>query len=178
MHISSLIRRLAPCIAVVAVLTSMGPTAGATSSDSNTEITHCVVSVIDQLESGEYVLSDEECYSDFSSAMESVGLGESADTPAKAEAAALSIQSTLATHYDGASYTGSSFSVLGINCLGGYVNMSASWDNRVSSTYSSFCPRVRHWTGVNLSGQYQDTLPSGNLSSPVNNTVSSIQYLT
>lgn len=178
MHISSLIRRLAPCIAVVAVLTSMGPTAGATSSDSNTEITHCVVSVIDQLESGEYVLSDEECYSDFSSAMESLGLGESADTPGKAEAAALSIQSTLATHYDGASYTGSSFSVLGINCLGGYVNMSASWDNRVSSTYSSFCPRVRHWTGVNLSGQYQDTLPSGNLSSPVNNTVSSIQYLT
>ena len=134
MHIPSLIRRLVPCIAVVAVLTSMGPTAGATSSDSETEITHCVVSVIDQLESGEYVLSDEECYSDFSSAMESVGLGESADTPAKAEAAALSIQSTLATHYDGASYTGSSFSVLGINCLGGYVNMSASWDNRVSST--------------------------------------------
>ena len=80
-----------------------------------------------------------------------------AATPAKAQAAALSIQSTLATHYDGASYTGSSFSVLGVNCLGGYVNMSASWDNRVSSTYSSFCPRVRHWTGVNLSGQYQDT---------------------
>ena len=179
MHIPSLIRRLVPCIAVVAVLTSMSPTAGATSpSDSKTEITHCVVSVIDQLESGEFVLSDEECYSDFGSAMESLGLGESAATPAQAQAAAFSIQSTLATHYDGASYTGSSFSVLGFNCLGGYVNMSASWDNRVSSTYSSFCPRVRHWTGVNLSGQYQDTLSSGNLSSPVNNTVSSIQYLT
>ena len=84
MHIPSLIRRLVPCIAVVAVLTSMSPTAGATSpSDSKTEITHCVVSVIDQLESGEFVLSDEECYSDFDSAMESLGLGESAATPAQ-----------------------------------------------------------------------------------------------
>jgi hypothetical protein len=157
----------------------MSPTAGATTpSDSKTEITHCVVSVIGQLESGEFVLSDEECYSDFGSAMESLGLGESAATPAQAQAAALSIQSTLATHYDGASYTGSSFSVLGVNCLGGCVKHECLLGQPGVVDVQPVLPAVRHWTGVNLSGQYQDTLSSGNLSSPVNNTVSSIQYLT
>lgn len=179
MHIPYMIRRVVPCIAVVAVLTAFNPTAGASSpTDSKTAPTHCVVYVVDQLESGEYVLSDEECFGNFASAMSALGLGASATTPARAQAAAVTIQATLATHYDGAGYSGSSLSIYGVDCLGGWLNMPAPWDNRISSTYSSFCPRIRHYSGAGLSGSTQDTLPSGNLSAPVNNSVSSIQYLT
>jgi hypothetical protein len=178
MRIPSLFKRAIPCLVVAGALTMVPQPAGASAGTSTkTAVTHCVVYVVGQTEDGEYLLSDEECYSDFGSAMQAAGLGSGATTVAKAESIAASIQSTLAVHYDGANYTGSSFSVSGVDCLGGYINMSATWDNRVSSTFSTFCPRVRHWTGANTTGSYQDTLSSGNLSSPVNNAVSSIQYL-
>lgn len=140
-------------------------------------VEHCVATVVDETADGELILSDPECFGEFPVAMADAGLGSSIDTASEASAAVASASFTIGIHFDGANYTGSSFSVVGTDCGGGYLNMSAAWDNRVSSTIGG-CPRIRHWTGANKTGSYQDTLPSGNLSSPVNNAVSSIQYLT
>ncbi len=138
---------------------------------------HCVVEVVGQLKSGEYVTTEPACFDDIGDAMAAVGLGANVDTPAEVALAASVLSTTIGVHYDGLNYTGASFSVVGGDCAGGYVNMSATWNNRVSSSISNFCGRLRHWTGYNLTGSWQDTLPNGNLSSPVNNAVSSIQYL-
>lgn len=148
--------------------------AGASTSKSEE---HCTVEVIGQEPDGEYILGEEECYSEFGDAMEAVGLGADIEDPADAREAMMSIQSTLAVHYDASNYTGASISVSGVDCLGGYINLSLAWDNRISSTISTFCGRIRHWTGLSKTGNSQDTLPSGALSSPVNNNSSSIQYL-
>ncbi|MFN8053544.1 MAG: hypothetical protein U0Q22_19050 [Acidimicrobiales bacterium] len=151
--------------------------AGASESVGSDEVVeHCVANVTGQEESGEYILSEPECFEDMASAMEYAGLGKGLNTLSKVESAAFA-STTIGIHYDGASFTGSSFSVVGVDCGGGYVNMSSSWDNRVSSTISNACGRIRHWTGANKTGSSQDTLPNGNLVSPVNNAVSSIQYL-
>lgn len=171
-------RMITTAIAAFGLIAVAAPSAGASVQPVAGGTRHCVVEVVGQAKDGEYLLSEPECYSDYATAMASIGLGSDVTTPARAEAAAASVQSTLASHFDGAGYTGSSFSVSGVDCLGGYINMSAGWDNIVSSTFSWMCPRVRHWTGVNKTGSFQDTVPSGNLSSPVNNAVSSIQYLT
>lgn len=159
-----------------AMLSSLSPAAGA-SSDERQAPTHCAVEVIGQTDEGEYLLSEEKCFADFTDAMRSLGLGEDISSRTEALDAAASIQSTLAIHYDGAGFTGSSFSVSGVDCLGGYINAPAGWDNRVSSTLGGICGRIRHWTGTNKTGSFQDTVSSGNLLSPVNNNVSSIQYL-
>ena len=168
-----------PFVALVAaaVFTAAGPAAGATVATTQPTETHCVVSVVDQLESGEYVLSDEECYDTFAEAMASVGVDASTSSRQAVVENAATVQSTLAVHFDGANYTGSSFSVSGVDCLGGYINLSATWDNRVSSTFGGICGRIRHWSGANISGSYQDTLNTGNLTT-LNNAASSIQYLT
>lgn len=128
-------------------------------------VEHCVAVVVGQEEDGEFVLSEAECFEDPS------------DARSRAATAVAGRSMTIGIHYDLANLGGSSFTVVGGNCLGGYVNMSAAWDNRVSSTLGG-CPRIRHWTGANTSGSAQDTLPHGNLAAPVNNAVSSIQYLT
>ena len=169
------VRFVAPIVISTALLWATGPIAGASSDEEAT--THCYVEVIGETKAGEYLLSDEECFAEFDDAMSAIGLGDGITSKAEAESAAAALSSTIGIHYDGAGFTGSSFSVSGVNCLGGYINMSAGWNDRVSSTLSGFCGRIRHWTGANKTGSFQDTLPNGNLSAPVNNNVSSIQYL-
>lgn len=157
--------------AVAAVVSPVGA-----QEESSPGAEHCVTFVIGQEESGEYDLTTPTCFSETEDAMSYVGLGEGLNTLAEVESA-VSIQSTIAIHYDGAGFTGSSLSVSGTTCGGGYANMSATWNDRVSSTLSGTCGRIRHFTGANKTGTYQDTLPNGNLLSPVNNAASSIQYL-
>jgi len=137
---------------------------------------HCVVRVVDQLDSGELVVSEPDCYSTFDAAMAAEGVdawGEGAS--ARVESAAATF--TIGTHYDGAGFTGSSMSVVGSNCAGGWVNVASNWNNRISSTLNG-CPRIRHYSGYSLTGSFESTLsPGGNLG-PLNNQTSSLQYLT
>ena len=80
-------------------------------------------------------------------------------------------------HYDGGSFTGATMTVVGSNCSGGWLNVSAAWNNRISSTEHG-CPRIRHYNGANLTGASQTTVaPGGNLTS-LNNATTSIRYLT
>lgn len=83
----------------------------------------------------------------------------------------------LGIHFDGAGYTGASFTVSGDDCAGGYVNVSASWNNRVSSTLNG-CPVVGHFNGQNLTGTSQTTTGGGGTLTYMDNRTSSIQYRT
>lgn len=140
---------------------------------------HCVVHVVGQEPSGEYRLSAPSCYSTYAAAMRSLGVDTSGlrtVTPQSVAEAGL-LSSTIGTHYDGSGYSGASISVGGVDCSGGYINLSVDWRNRVSST-SNGCPRIRHFSGLNLTGSSQDTVsPGGNLTT-LNNSADSIQYLT
>jgi hypothetical protein len=83
---------------------------------------------------------------------------------------------TIGVHFDGFSFTGDSFTVVGDDCSGGWLNLSASWVNRISSTMHG-CPRIRHFDGYNLTFTSQTTVaPGGNLLLLANAT-NSIQYL-
>jgi hypothetical protein len=136
---------------------------------------HCVVHVRGQAQTGELLVTEPECYSTFDEAMTAEGVdawGIGASVAADSVAAAAF---TIGTHYDGAGYTGSSTSVVGSDCGGGWLNVSATWDNRISSTRNG-CPRVRHFSGTNLAGSVQSTWsPGGNLTT-LDNQTSSIQY--
>jgi hypothetical protein len=122
---------------------------------------HCIVRIIGQQPSGEYIASPPECFATMAGVQQS--------------SAAAAASSTIGVHYDGANFTGSSFSVVGDNCGGGWLNVSFFWNNRVSSTWNG-CPYIFHYDGTNLTGAWQVTVaPGGNLTT-LNNKTSSIQY--
>jgi hypothetical protein len=154
------------------VLVGAGPVAAETKPTS-----HCVQHVVDKLKSGELVLSEPECYDSFSEAMSAEGVdawGDNAYARVQGLAAATFV---IGTHWDGGSFSGDSASVIGEDCDGGWLNVSAQWNNRISST-SHGCPRIKHFNGGHMGGISQTTLsPGGNLTT-LNNMTSSIQYLT
>jgi hypothetical protein len=145
-------------------------------------VTHCVVTVEGAKPSGELVTSAPRCFATIGEALRSAGLPVvgSGDTPRQMAASgqmATASDYTIGIHYDGFGYTGSSFSVVGSGCIGGYLNMSSAWNNRVSSTWNG-CPKIRHWAGVNMTSISESVYsPGGNLTT-LNNETSSIQYLT
>lgn len=133
---------------------------------------HCVVEVTGQKADGELVTTTPRCYATYEEVRQSTQGSNSAGTTS-AQAASSFI---LATHYDGASWTGSSTSVTGSDCLGGWLNTSSTWTNRISSTRNG-CYRVRHFDGANLTGASEDTVGSGGNLWSLNDRTSSIQYL-
>ena len=125
-------------------------------------IEHCAVRVTGMDPDGRLRTTAPACSSDRASALRAAG-ATSSDVP-------------IGVHYDGPSLTGSSFTVIGSSCSGGWLNLNSLWINRVSST-ENFCPRIRHFDGYNLSGASEYTFaPGGNLTS-LNNATNSIQYL-
>lgn len=162
------------CALMVMTMTWIGSGVGGASTVQATD-NHCVVHVIGQQRSGELIVTDPVCYSSLDAAMEKEGVGAWGPDASQSEAAVATF--TIGIHYDGFNFTGSSMSVVGSNCLGGWLNVSAAWNNRISSTEHG-CPRIRHYSGFNLTGSTQTTYaPGANLSS-LNNLTSSIQYLT
>jgi hypothetical protein len=133
--------------------------------------------VVDQLPGGELVLSEETCYPTFATAMQAEGV-DAWGTNASLEVAAVQAATfTIGTHYDSATFTGSSTSVVGSSCSGGWLNVSTTWNNRISSTING-CPRIRHFDGASLTGSSVSTYSPGGTLGTLNNKTSSIQYLT
>jgi hypothetical protein len=124
---------------------------------------HCAARVIDKRASGELVLGPTVCRATREAALVAVSNGSKSTW-------------TIGTHYDGFSFGGSSFSVVGSNCSGGWLNLDGSWDNRVSSTVNG-CNRVIHYDGDNLTGTAQTTSGSGGNLTYLNNMANSVQYL-
>ena len=114
-------------------------------------------------------------YSEVVAAIRGGGVDRSPQAAAPA-APAVATDFVIGTHYDGHGFTGSSFSVGGSSCIGGWLNTPAGWNDRISSTING-CYRVRHWEHANLAGASYDTLGAGgDINGYMDNRTSSIQY--
>ena len=124
---------------------------------------HCVVHVTGQKPSGELTLSAPRCYGTYTAAM----------AAEKTTAADF----VLATHYDRPNFDPSagSTSTVGSSCIGGWLNTSAAWNNRIGSTANG-CPNVIHYDLANLGGSSVTTVGIGGNLGTMNNRTSSIQY--
>lgn len=136
----------------------------------------CVVHVAGQRASGEMTLSEPRCYATHADAMNREGVGawgEGASETAPVQALAAF---ELGYHCDGYNLVGPCTSVVGNNCSGGWLNTSAAWRNRISSTLSG-CPNILHWDLPNLGGAVAVTYGAGphNLTT-FNNRTESLQY--
>lgn len=170
-----MVRKVVALVALVAVSVAASTSVAAAAHRKIAE--HCVVHVLGSGPDGEMMLSDPSCYATFDQAMSAEGVDAWGTDAASRAGGVAAATFTIGTHFDGAGYTGASMSVVGSNCAGGWLNVSAAWDNRISSTLNG-CPRIRHYSGANLTGSYQQTFsPGGNLTT-LNNLTTSIQYLT
>jgi hypothetical protein len=174
-------RRLAAALVAAAiasiVLSSVPPASAARDQGKQ----HCVIEVIETKPDGEMVTTHPRCHARFADAMADTGVrgaerlregGSSSDLQA---VAASSSTFVIGTHYDGASLTGSSISVVGSDCNGGWLNLSWSWKNRISSTANG-CFRITHWDYDNLQGAWEDTLGFGGNLIGLNDKTNSVQY--
>lgn len=167
-------------IGVAAAL--LGALIGAPTASARAE-EHCVVHVVGQRADGEYILTSPQCYPRFGDAMAATGV-PGAETleegSSDAEIAAVNTASmlniVLGTHYEYSNFSGSSISVSGSTCGGGHTNLTSTWRNRISST-SNGCYRIRHFSGLDKGGSYEDTLGGGGNLNGLNNISDSIQYL-
>jgi hypothetical protein len=132
---------------------------------------HCVVDVIGQEPDGELLLSEPTCYRTFDQAQADARVAPASDG---ASTQALTASSVLAVHYDGPNFTGSSITVSGTTCGGGYTNLTTDWRNRISSSLNG-CSVVRFFDGLNLTGANESQFASGNLVF-LNNRADSVRY--
>ncbi len=148
-------------------------------------VEHCVVEVVDQKSDGEFVLSQPVCFKRASDALLYASGGFTTHGPGDSVASlqagggftSLSGSFALGIHYDGFNGTGSSITVMGSSCTGGWWNTSSAWDNRISSSYNG-CYRLTHHDLPNKAGASESTTGSGtthNLSS-LNNQTESVSY--
>jgi hypothetical protein len=171
-----------PVLFTLLVLGVVAAPAGATVPGGET---HCVVEVVARAADGELLTGPIRCHATFAEAMAVASDGRlrlPAATPGSVvftdDVVAEAVSSfTLGIHYDGASGSGSSISVTGSSCTGGYWNTPSSWDDRISSSWNG-CARLRHWDGPSKTGSYQDTSGVGttdNLTT-MNNRTESVSY--
>ncbi len=133
---------------------------------------HCVLRVVDQESDGRLVFAPRECYKTFAEAQQAADSGLGGDQRIGASSF------TLGVHFDGLNGTGSSISVVGSSCSGGYWNTGGAWANRISSSWNG-CYRLRHHDLPNASGSYGDTAGAGstqNVPTSINNKAESVSY--
>ena len=164
-----------------AAATSLSPaTVLAATEVEKTEIeTHCVVYVMSQARDGEFRTSDPNCYPTKQEAARAAAEPFFGPQAADIDTQAFAMASfTLGIHYDGYNGSGSSITVVGTSCSGGYWNTPAWFDNRETSAYNG-CYRLRHYDKPYKSGSGTNTYGAGttdNLSSWMNNRTESVAY--
>jgi hypothetical protein len=112
---------------------------------------HCVVAVT-AVRGDVLITGPETCFdSEAQAARASVsGVGSlSAASLASPGASALAATTVIGKHYTGTSYTGSSISIVGTQCLGGVWYPSGSWNNNIESS--------RHYCGGNPTTFYDSS---------------------
>lgn len=165
-------RALALMLATTLALSAV-VSVGTASAAKTTE--HCLARVVGKSESGELKLSTPVCYATYAEVLSHVGGGAAAQRAGGGATTMSGGTFIIGTHYDGAWYTGSSFSVEGSDCYGGYLNLSGWWANRVSSTANG-CPTIWHYYWPDLGGSSEATTGGGGNLSTLNNLSESIQY--
>ena len=106
----------------------------------------CLLTVTGQAKNGELLHGEPECW------IVEPGASTAPWSTAKSGAVTTSFTS-VGTHYDSQTWSGSSITVQGTVCSSGWLNLSWDWINRIGST-SSPC-NVGHFDGYNLTGSSQ-----------------------
>jgi hypothetical protein len=167
------------CLALVAPATANN--ASAAPAD------HCLVTVAGKDKSDNFIVKSTTCFTSFSAVLRSAGIRNvpdllsPADPLAKAliqTQAAFGVQSVIGVHFDASNGSGASLTVNGSNCIGGGLNVSLSWNDRISSTLNG-CPTIIHYENTNYAGSTFTTFGAGN-TTPIlgymDNRTSSIKY--
>lgn len=167
---------------VVAIATMLVPAISSVAANPESGESHCVVEVAEQKPNGELVLGSPICFDRLTDALEHAEHSrleiDSISARGLESVATLSSSFVLGTHFDGYNGSGSSISVVGNSCTGGWWNTSSAWDNRISSSYNG-CYRLRHFDLPNKAGDRYDTTGVGqtdNLSAAMNNRTESVAY--
>lgn len=147
-------RHLVLIFSVAALLPLVGPWWTAASAVEKREV-HCTVEVTGQDASGQFTTTEPRC---------------SRSRPDEVQSLS---SSTLAVHYSGGNFTGSTFTVTGSGCSGGWLNFPSEWTNVISSTWSGCA--VSHFDYFYLTGDVEVTYGSSNLGS-LNNRTNSARY--
>lgn len=174
--------------AAVAVATVAPANAESSEPEADGPGQHCVVGVIDQEPDGELRLTEATCYDTFAEAMVDASSGarsvpkdlEGSDVFGGGDDFAVAMASTftLGIHFDGYGGSGSSISIVGSSCTGGYWNATGWWRNRINSSFNG-CYHLRHYDNPYKSGSSYNTYGGGqidNLGWFVNRTESVAYY--
>lgn len=143
---------------------------------------HCVLHIVGQAPDGRFLTDELVCYPTLAEALGAAGadvpqrLATSQITAERADEIVQAASVTLGVHYDGANRTGSSITVSGGDCNGGYVNLAQSWVNRISSTSNVNCGTVNFWDGFDKTGSSESTGSSTVNLGALNNAANSIGY--
>jgi len=141
-------------------------------------VEHCVVEVVAQAPDGQLIMSRPDCYRTFGeAAAHAAALTTSGVSGATSGLITPASTFALGIHYDGFNGTGSSITVVGSSCTGGWWNTTTTWDNRISSSYNG-CDRLTHHDMSNKTGASEPTLGLGSVSnlSTLNNRAESVSY--
>lgn len=154
------------------------------------DVDHCVADVADQKADGELILGAQRCYGSFAEAMLDASDGAlqlDASTqgdilfksdPKLDPIKQLAAWFTLGVHYNGYNGSGSSITIKGSSCSGGYWNATGYWRNRISSSYNG-CYHLKHHDLPNKSGSTYHTYGRyqiDNMASWFNNRTESVSY--
>ncbi len=135
---------------------------------------HCVLVVVDQATSGELTTAPPVCFGTLAEALEYAG-----DTPLRRDDASsdelAAASSVLGTHFEHQDRTGSSITISGSTCSGGWVDLSATWINRISSTRNG-CSTVTFFDGFATSGSSEQTDTSTVNLKALNDAANSVRY--
>ncbi len=161
------------CLALMLVSGSVA-SFGAKAVDTET---HCVLVVVGQKPSGEFITESLGCFTTLGEAQGAEHATVQGSDRIVGEGVSL-LTFTLGIHFDGAGGTGSSISIVGDNCNGGFWNTGPTWSNRISSSFNG-CHRLRHHVDPDKGGAATDTTGSGsthNLPGAYDNTTDSVSY--
>lgn len=171
--------RLMLMMSLVTALSVVVPAASTAASKKPPRAeSHCVVYIVGQAEDGKLTTSQPNCF-DTKSAAAMAAAGALQSTTAGLDSFAFAGSTfTLGIHYDGYNGSGSSITVVGSSCTGGYWNTPTWFDNRITSSYNG-CARLRHYDKPGKSGTFTNTYGAGttdNLAAWMNNRTESVAY--
>ena len=176
---SSVRTRLLATFGLALAATALSPAAAGAKPAEPVELdVHCVVYVVDKAEDGELKMSDPECFSTEAAAAERAAQPILKPDLATLDGSYTMSSWTIGKHYNGKNGTGSSITVVGSSCTGGYWNTPGWFDNKISSSYNG-CYRLRHYDLPYKQGSGANTYGAGttdNLPSYMNNRTESVAY--
>jgi len=172
-------KRMALSLAIAGAMVVAIPAGAGAKTELVEKEQHCVVYVTEKTGEGELKMSDPTCLASREAASELASRPIFKPQMADIDGMAYGFSNfTIGIHYNGSNGTGSSITVVGSSCTGGYWNTPGWFDNKESSAYNG-CYRLRHYNNPNKSGMGANTYGAGttdNLPSYMNNRTESVAY--